>query len=95
MLKLLKITPSKIKNKKYTAFFISKNKIKKIHFGGKGYSDYTIHKNPQRKKLYLSRHRKNENWKDPMSPGALSRWVLWNLPSFKKSVEDYKRRFKL
>tara|TARA_X000001036_G_C20642570_1_gene791734 strand:- start:718 stop:1011 length:294 start_codon:yes stop_codon:yes gene_type:complete len=93
--KLLKIIPSKKDNKKYTAFFILKDKIKKVDFGGRGYSDYTIHKDPERKKLYIKRHRKNENWKDPVSPGALSRWVLWNFPSFKKSIQDYKRRFKL
>ena len=25
--------------------------------------------------------------------GALSRWILWNKPSFRESVADYKRRF--
>lgn len=94
-IKLLKILPSTKKTKKYTAFFMINQKIKVVHFGGKGFSDFTIHKDPLRKKRYLTRHRKNENWKDPTTPGALSRWVLWNLPSFNKSIKDYKRRFKL
>ena len=94
-IKLIKIIPSTKKNKKYTAFFRIDKKIKIVHFGGKGFSDYTIHKDPERKERYLTRHRKNENWKDPTTAGALSRWVLWNLPSFRESVEDYKRRFKL
>tara|TARA_B100001142_G_scaffold248489_1_gene248361 strand:+ start:473 stop:766 length:294 start_codon:yes stop_codon:yes gene_type:complete len=94
-IKLIKIIPSIKKNKKYTAFFRIDKKIKIVHFGGKGFSDYTIHKDPERKERYLTRHRKNENWKDPTTAGALSRWVLWNLPSFRESVEDYKRRFKL
>ena len=94
-IKLIKIIPSTKKNKKYTAFFRIDKKIKIVHFGGKGFLDYTIHKDPERKERYLTRHRKNENWKDPTTAGALSRWVLWNLPSFRESVEDYKRRFKL
>ena len=57
-------------------------------------SDYTKHKDPERKKRYMNRHKKNENWNDYMSPGALSRWILWNKPSFRDSVKDYKKRFK-
>ena len=95
MPKLLKIIPSTKKTKKYAAFFVINKKIKIVHFGGKGFSDYTKHKDPERKKRYLIRHRKNENWKDPTTAGALSRWVLWNLPSFRESVKDYKSRFKL
>jgi hypothetical protein len=37
----------------------------------------------------------HENWKDPTSAGALSRWILWNKPTFKASLADYKRRFGL
>ena len=66
-----------------------------IHFGGKGYSDYTIHKNPARKQMYLTRHRIRENWKEPLTPGALSRWILWNKPSLESSVRDYEKRFNL
>ena len=29
---------------------------KRVDFGGKGYSDYTIHKNPERMRLYVQRH---------------------------------------
>ena len=28
-----------------------------------------------------------------MSPAALSRWLLWNLPTLKESVDDYINRF--
>ena len=68
---------------------------KTTHFGGKGYSDFTIHKDPKRKQRYLDRHEKNEDWGDPTSAGALSRWVLWNKKSKTASIEDYKRRFDL
>lgn len=68
---------------------------KTTHFGGKGYSDFTIHKDPKRKQRYLDRHERNEDWGDPTSAGALSRWVLWNKKSKTASIEDYKRRFDL
>ena len=58
-------------------------------------SDFTIHKDSKRKKNYIARHKVNENWKVPDTPGSLSRWILWNKPSFKESVKDYKKKFKL
>ena len=33
---------------------------KKIHFGDSRYSDYTKHKDPERKKAYLSRQKKRQ-----------------------------------
>ena len=68
-------------------------KIKTIHFGQEGSSDYTKNKDENRKKAYLARHRKNENWEDPMTAGSLSRWILWNKTSLQASIDDYKKRF--
>jgi len=82
--------------KKYMAIFYEGDKKKKTtHFGSRGMSDFTIHKDEARKKLYLDRHRKREDWNNYMSAGALSRWILWNLPTFSASVADYKKRFNL
>jgi hypothetical protein len=64
-------------------------------FGATGYEDYTQHKDAARKERYLERHRRNENWSDYKSAGALSRWILWNKPSLRASLADYKRRFGL
>ncbi len=86
------------KDKKWMMIFEGKDqngKIKTVHFGQKGYSDFTITKDERRKKLYLDRHKKRENWDDYMSPGSLSRWILWNLPSIQDSFRDYKKRFNL
>tara|TARA_R110000824_G_scaffold24870_2_gene87091 strand:- start:1907 stop:2194 length:288 start_codon:yes stop_codon:yes gene_type:complete len=93
---IVEIKPSKRKDKKFTAIFSDNDKkIKTIHFGAKGMSDFTIHKDKDRKKLYLDRHRKNEKWNSYMTAGSLSRWILWNLPTLKESIIDYKKRFKL
>tara|TARA_R110002020_G_scaffold283026_1_gene498764 strand:+ start:657 stop:1007 length:351 start_codon:yes stop_codon:yes gene_type:complete len=87
------------RDKKMKAVFYNKDKkIKTTHFGAKGMSDYTIHKDDKRKERYLARHNpKNtkENWNDPMTAGALSRYILWNKKTLKDSINDYKRRFKL
>jgi len=88
------------RDKKFKAFFTNEKlkKKKTIHFGAKGMSDFTIHKDPKRKKRYLARHNDRltgEDWSKPATAGALSRWILWNKPSFEESVKDYKNRFKL
>jgi len=92
----VEIKPSTRKDKKFVAiFYDGDKKVKTTYFGAKGMSDFTIHKDEARKKLYLDRHKKRENWNDYMSAGALSRWLLWNLPTLKASIADYKKRFKL
>jgi hypothetical protein len=87
------------RDKKFKAVFTSKDgKKKTLHFGAKGMSDFTKHKDPERKERYLKRHNPkntNENWSIPDTPASLSRWVLWNKPSLDESIKDYKRRFKL
>jgi hypothetical protein len=82
---------SKTKDKKYDAV-VDGNKT--IHFGAKGYSDFTIHKNEERKGRYITRHKKNENWNDPMTAGFYAKHILWNKPSVKASVEDTNKKFK-
>jgi len=66
-----------------------------VDFGAVGYEDYTIHKNPERKNLYIQRHKKRENWNDPMTAGFWSRWILWNEPSLINSIKNTEKRFKL
>jgi len=79
--------------KKLMAVFSDPKKT--IHFGSAGASDFTINKDEDRKKRYLDRHRKNEDWSNPRTAGALSRWILWNKPTRQASISDFKRRFSL
>ena len=55
--------------------------------------DFTKTKDEEQKKRYLARHRARENWRNPETAGALSRWVLWNKPTRSASIADFKRRF--
>ncbi len=94
----MKVVISKSTNakKKYTAVFYEGDKKKKtIHFGSAGMSDFTINKDKKRKERYLKRHEKRENWSDPMTAGSLSRYILWNKPTIKGSIRDYKKIFNL
>ncbi len=79
--------------KKYDAVFIDDEKEKVVSFGAAGMSDFTIHKDEARKERYLNRHRKNENWDKPDTPGALSRYILWNKKTLRGSIRDFKKRF--
>lgn len=91
------IKPSTSKDKKLMAIFYNKNKqkIKTVHFGQSGASDYTIHKDEARKNKYIDRHEKNEDWKAPMTAGALSRWLLWSETSLKLAISKYLSKFNL
>ena len=95
-MKLISIKPSSKPEKKYMAVFETDNgRTKTTHFGSAGMSDYTKSKDPERKELYLQRHKKNEKWNDPTSAGSLSRYVLWNKTSLRDSIKDFKSKFGL
>lgn len=95
-MRLLSIQPSTQEDKKFMATFLQDTgRTKTTHFGARGMSDFTQHKDRKRRQLYLARHRPTENWDDPTTAGALSRWILWNLPTLEASIADFKRRFHL
>lgn len=87
---------------KYTAHFeLDDGKTKVVSFGREGFHDFILYNRLDKKiaevkkSNYLKRHRANEDWNDPTSRGALSRWILWNLPTLEDSVKDFKNRFHL
>jgi len=82
--------------KKLMAIFTMDNgRTRTTHFGASGMDDYTKTRDKEQKQRYLKRHRRNENWNNPLSAGALSRWILWNKESKAASINDFKRRFNL
>ena len=71
---------------------------KTTQFGYKGMSDFTKHKDEGRRASYLARHGskgQNQNWKDPTTAGALSRYVLWEKTSLPAATSAFKKRFNL
>jgi len=73
----------------------STGRSRTIHFGAAGMSDFTKHRDPERKEAYIRRHRARESWGASGSDtaGFWSRWLLWNKPSVGGSVRDIERRF--
>lgn len=61
---------------------------RKVDFGAKGYSDYTIHKDKQRMTRYIIRHQKRENWSKSgvATAGFWARWILWSEPSLRAAI---------
>ena len=93
---MLKYHPYK-SDKPDKKYYIITNNDKKVYFGQASASDFTHHKNENRKNLYINRHKKNENWlKSGIdTAGFWSRWLLWNKPTIKESYTDIKRRFSI
>ena len=85
------IKPSHLQNKKYDAVIDDK---KTIPFGQRGASDYTIHKDDERKERYINRRKKNEDWDNICTAGFWSKNILWNKKTITESIKDTNNRFK-
>lgn len=99
-IKLIKVSKSNKKNKKYDALFeVDNDKIiydKEVSFGYDDpedtNNDYTRHKDKERRNLYIIRHAVDLRTGDPIRPGFLSLFMLWNKPDLKQSIKDYVNR---
>lgn len=83
------LSKSSRKNKK---FMIKSEGNKTVHFGDSRYSDYTIHKDEDRKKRYILRHRMREDWSDPQTAGFWSYHLLWSKPTIYESIKSLKTK---
>lgn len=95
MITLEKITRSHIPTKKFDANLIVDGRKKVVPFGAVGYTDYTLSKDPKTKERYLTRHKRREDWTNPLTAGFWSRWYLWNLPSRDASETQLRAKFDL
>lgn len=87
----MNLVKSHLPNKKYDALFYNTGKI--VPFGDSNYSDYTLHGNEEKRRLYRLRHR-NDNLEDPFSAGALSYYLLWgNSKRINENLKYFKKRF--
>ena len=93
---LTSVKPSDSKTKKYTALFMIDGKEKKVSFGAKGYTDYLLSKDKERRDRYRKRHAKDLKTGDPTRAGYLSYYLLWgDSTSLQQNIKSYKKRFKL
>ena len=67
---------------------------KKTKFGQIDGSTFIDHKDKEKKKNYISRHKQDLKTNDPQRAGFLALFLLWNEPSLNASIKDYNRRLK-
>ncbi len=82
------IKPSHLSSKKYDAIIGNKT----IPFGANGMSDYTLHKDDERKNRYLERHKK-DHYKNPLYPSFYSTNLLWNKKTLTESIKDTNKKY--
>jgi hypothetical protein len=94
MTEVIILSKSPLKTKKWKAEF---SDGKTIHFGAKGFSDFTLTGDETKKKAYIARHKVNENWTKSglRTAGFLSRWILWNKPTILASIKDVEDGFNI
>lgn len=96
-MKLESLGMSNLKGKKLKAVFrLDSGRTKTIHFGARGYEDYTQHHDAKRRDKYLARHVAREDWTKPDTAGTLSAFILWgHSTNMLKNVLAYINHFKL
>lgn len=97
-MKLLSVKPSSIPEKKLKATFEKDDgQTKTTHFGQRGADDFTKTGDKEQRRRYIERHgRGAENWRDPTSAGALSRFILWGSSvSLARNIAAFKSKFNL
>jgi len=100
----IKLSRSEKPDKKFKVIVELRSGVAKtIHFGAKGMSDYTINRDPERKRLYISRHKARfrrtggEDWSKSgiKTAGFWSRWLLWNKPTLNESIQNIQNKFRV
>jgi hypothetical protein len=92
----MKIILENLKNKRgKKKFRVTLENGRKVEFGAKGYSDFTLHKDPERMQRYLIRHKRREDWskKGINTAGFWSRWLLWSKPSLNGAIKLIENKF--
>jgi hypothetical protein len=101
MFKFRSLEPSNLKTKKWRINFTNSEtgKTKTVNFGAKGYRDFTLIDDRaealKTREAYRARHA-GDNLTDPLSPGALSWYLLWgDSQNLKTNLRAYMERFRL
>ena len=94
----LYIYDSATNTKRFVAVFVENDIIKfTSNFGSKTGSTFIDHGDIIKRANYLKRHSAlNEDWENPTTAGALSKWILWGeSDDIETNIKLFKKRFKL
>jgi len=95
MIKIVGIRILKSGKNKYELTFIKNGKKITRKFGVRGKTNYTINKNKRQRDIYLHKNKLSVRSKDPTKTAFLNMFILWNKPTIRGGMEDYKRRVKI
>ena len=77
-------------------FVLPNGRQRTVRFGTASNYVSNPRKTARDRAAYIARHRVNENHGDPLTPGALSRWLLWGESrSLARNTTAFRRRFRL
>lgn len=84
-------------NRKGKRYKITTPDGKSIHFGSDQHENFTMHGDKTRRKRYISRHKKREDWtkKGINSAGFYSKHLLWNKDTLEDSIKATEKKFKI
>jgi hypothetical protein len=86
----------KASTRKGKRFMVTFENGKTVHFGQAGGQTYIDHGDKEKRAAYLKRHEVREDWSDPYSAGALSRFLLWgDSKDLETNHMAFMRRFKV
>jgi hypothetical protein len=94
----VEVSKSDRAGKKYKIVLVYDDEgTKTIHIGSAEHSDYTEHKDPERKSRYIARHKAREDWTKSgiATAGYWAKHLLWNQPSLSASIKDIGTRHNL
>ena len=97
-MKLIRVEPSDVAGKRFTAVFSDGKKEKKVSFGLKNpkFGTFIDHGDKKKRSAYRARHQVDLKTNDPMRPGYLSYYLLWgDSKSLAVNIREYKKRFNL
>lgn len=101
-MRLMDVRRSHRPSKKLVATFRDEvGRTRAVHFGARGFGDFTTYsrRDPalaRRKRMqYVARHGTTEDWTNPLAPGTLSRFVLWEKPTLEAAIRSYRKRFRV
>jgi hypothetical protein len=95
-IKLINIVKSWKPDKKFVALFEVDGRSRNVHFGSATSQTYVEGADEKKRNAYIKRHSAlNEDWDNPITPGSLSKWILWTEPNINDAIKAFIKKYNL